>query len=161
MRIQGLAVLTAAIAPVLSCSGEATGPRGSLCDTRHGVEVCVDRPESRSDESIVITTRNLSDRPIFRDACGMSTPRVPDPEDEFTPFYNPRRNCGISVTREMIVERTERLGPGEATRDTLQLGYVPQDFFRAQVWLLTPSGDLAFDTPATSGVFVIFPGANN
>ncbi len=152
---------TVAAAMCLSCGGGAIGPSGNLCDTRHEVEVCVDRPEYRSNESIVIATRNLSDRPIFRDACGMSTSRVPDPEDEFTPFYSPQRNCGISVTREMIVERMERLGSGEATRDTLQLGYAPQDFFRAQVWLLTPSGDLAFDTPATSGVFVIFPGANN
>ncbi len=161
MRIRGLAVLTAAIAPVLSCSGEATGPRGSLCETRHGVEVCVDRPEYRSNESILIAARNLSDHPIFKDACGTTTEPVPASEEDFRPAYNPQRNCGQAVTRATAVERMVRLEPGASTRDTLRLGYSPQDFYRVTVWLLTPGGALAFDTPATSGVFVIFPGANN
>ena len=54
-----------------------------------------------------------------------------------------------------------RLEPGASTTEILRLGYSPQDFFRVTVWLLTPDGEPAFDTPATSGVFVIFPGANN
>ena len=152
---------TVAAVMCLSCSGGAVGPSGNLCDTRHGVEVCVDRPEYRSNESIIITTRNMSNRPIFKDACGTSASRVPDPEADVKPQYNPRRNCGVSVTREVIVERMVRLGPGSTTRETLELGYAPQDFFHVQVWLLTPRGELRFDTPAISGVFVIFPGADN
>lgn len=161
MKLRGLAVLTATIAPALSCSGEATGPRGSLCDTRHGVEVCVDRPEYRFGESILITTRNVSDRRVFKDGCGTSTARAPRSEEAFRPYYNPRRHCGVAVTRTLIVERMVELEPGASTRETLQLGYSPQDFFRVTVWLLTPDGALAFDTPAASGVFVIFPAANN
>ena len=161
MRLRGLVILTAAIAPALSCSGEATGPRGSLCDTRHGAEVCVDRPEYRSNEAIVITTRNVSDGPIFKDACATTALPDPDSEEDFRPAYNPRRHCGPRVTRTVIVERMVRLEPGASTTEILRLGYSPQDFFRVTVWLLTPDGEPAYDTPATSGVFVIFPGANN
>ncbi len=161
MRLRGWVILAAAIAPALTCSGEATGPRGSLCDIRHGAEVCVDRPEYRSNESVVVTTRNVSDLPIFKDACGTTALPDPDSEEDFRPNYNPQRHCGPAVTRTVIVERMVRLEPGASTRETLQLGYSPQDFFRVTVWLLTPEGALAFDTPATSGVFVIFPGANN
>ncbi|MDE2664158.1 MAG: hypothetical protein OXI39_14305 [Gemmatimonadota bacterium] len=160
MKLRGLAVLTAAMASVMSCGGGATGPRGSLCDTRHGTEVCVDRPEYRSGEAIVITTRNVSNGSIFKD-CGTTAVPAPDSEDEFRPAYNPRRRCGATVTRTEIVERMVRLEPGASTRETLRLGYSPQDFFHVTVWLLTLDGELAFDTPATSGVFVIFPGANN
>lgn len=161
MKLRGLAVLTATIAPALSCGGGVTGPRGSLCDTRHGVEVCVDRPEYRSNEAVLITTRNASDRPIFKDACGTTALPAPDSEEDFRPNYNPQRHCGQAVTRTVVVERMVRLEPGASSRDTLRLGYSPQDFFRAIVWLLTPDGALAFDTPAVSGVFVIFPGADN
>lgn len=161
MKIRGLAVLTATIAAALSCGGDATGPRGGLCDTRHGVEVCVDRSEYRSNESVLITTRNVSDRPIFKDACGTTAIRAPDSEEDFRPDYRPQRHCGQAATRTVVIERMVRLEPGASTRDTLQLGYAPQDFFRVIVWLLTPDGALAFDTPAASGVFVIFPGADN
>ncbi|MCY3599761.1 MAG: hypothetical protein OXN85_07300 [Gemmatimonadetes bacterium] len=156
-----MVILTAVIAPTLSCSGEATGPRGSLCDTRHGVEVCVDRPEYRSNGAILVTTRNVSDRPIFKDACGTTVLPVPDSEEDFKPHYNARRHCGPAVTRTVVIERMVRLEPGASTRETLRLGYSPQGFFHVTVWLLTPDGALAFDTPATSGVFVIFPGADN
>ena len=159
--VRRLILLTAGIALPFSCGGEPTGPRGSLCDTSHGVEVCVDRAEYRSNETIEVTTLNLSDRPILKDSCGTSASPVPDSEDEFRPVYSPRRNCGVGVTREVIVDRMVQLEPGESIRETLQLGYAPQDFFRVQVWLLTPEGDLAFATPATSGVFVIFPGAGD
>ncbi len=161
MRLRGLVILTAAIAPALSCGGDGIGPRGNLCDTRHGAEVCVDRPEYRSSESILITTRNVSDRPIFKDACGTTALPVPDPGEDFRPRYNPRRHCGPGVTQTVVVERMVRLEPGASTRETLRLGYSPQDFFHVTVWLLTPDGEPAFDTPATSGVFVIFPGASN
>lgn len=161
MRLRGLAVLTATIPPALSCSGEATGPRGSLCDTRHGVEVCVDRPEYRPHQSVIITTRNVSDRQVFKDACGTTTARAPRTEEDFRPHYNPRRHCGPAVTRTVIAQRMVSLEPGASTRETLLLGYSPQDFFRVTVWLLTPDGELAFDTPAASGVFVVFPGANS
>ncbi|MXX67600.1 MAG: hypothetical protein F4Y74_01325 [Gemmatimonadales bacterium] len=161
MKLRGLAVLTATIVPALSCGEGVTGPRGSLCDTRHGVEVCVDRPEYRSNEAIVVTTRNLADGPIFKDACATTALPDPDSEEDFRPAYNPRRHCGPAVTRTVIVERMVRLEPGASTRETLRLGYSPQDFFRVIVWLLTPDGALAFDTPAASGVFVIFPGADN
>lgn len=154
-------LLLAAVTVAVSCSDGSTGPRGSLCDTSHGVEVCVDRGEYRSNESIEVTTRNLSERPILKDGCGTSTSPVPDSEDEFRPVYSPRRNCGVGVTRAVIVERMVRVEPGETVRETLRLGYAPQDFFRVHVWLLTPAGDLAFDTPATSGVFVIFPAAED
>ncbi len=161
MKLRGLAVLTAMIAPALSCGGEVTGPRGSLCDTRHGVEVCVDRPEYRSNEAILVTTRNVSDHPIFKDECGTTAIPAPDSEEDFRPSYNPARHCGHVDTRAVVVERMVRLEPGASTRETLLLGYSPQDFFRVIVWLLTPDGALAFDTPAASGVFVIFPGADN
>jgi hypothetical protein len=161
MKLRGLAVLTATIAPAVSCGGDVTGPRGSLCDTRHGVEVCVDRPEYRSNEAVLITTRNVSDLPIFKDACGTTALSAPDSEEDFRPNYNPQRHCGEAVTRTVVVERMVRLEPGASTRETLRLGYSPQDFFRVVVWLLTPDGALAFDTPAVSGVFVIFPGADN
>ena len=161
MRVRSLILLTAGIALPLSCGGEPTGPRGSLCDTRHGVEVCVDRAEYRSNESIKVTTLNLSNRAILKDSCGTGTSPAPDSEDEFRPVYSPRRNCGVGVTRAVIVERMVRLEPGASVLETLQLGYAPQDFFRVHVWLLTSEGDLAFDTPATSGIFVIFPGADN
>lgn len=110
MKLRGLAVLTATIAPALSCGGGVTGPRGSLCDTRHGVEVCVDRPEYRSNESVVITTRNVSDRPIFKDARGTTAVPARDSEEDFRPSYNPQRNCGQTVTRKVVVERMVRLG---------------------------------------------------
>ncbi len=161
MRFRSVGVLTAAIAPALCRSAEVSGPRGSLCDTRHGAEVCVDRSEYRSNESILITTRNVSDRAIFKDACGTTAIPAPDSEEGFAPNYNPRRHCGRGVTRAVIVERMVRLEPGASTRETLRLGYSPQAFFRVTVWLLAPDGALAFDTPAMSGVFVIFPGAGN
>ena len=142
-------------------AGTRPGHARSLCDTGHGVEVCVDRGEYRSGGNIVITTRNLTDRPIFKDGCATATARVPESEDDHRPRYTPRRNCGINATIADILAHAVRMEAGALLEENLQLGYGPQDFYRVQMWLLTPRGELAFRTPVNSGQFVIFPAASN
>ncbi|WP_419167563.1 hypothetical protein [Candidatus Palauibacter sp.] len=153
-------IMAAALA--LSCSGDPTGPGGSLCATRHGAEVCVDRPEYGLNQSIVITTRNVSGSTIFKDACATTRVRVPDDEEDFRPFYAPRLRCGVEVTRAEIVQRMVRLAPGASFEETLRIaGSVRQGYYRVHVWILAEDGTLAADTPATSGVFTVFPSASS
>lgn len=146
---------------VLSCDGSATGPSGSLCDVRAGVEVCVDRPEYGILQSIIVTTRNLSDSTTLKDWCGTTIGLVRGPDDDSRPRYTPRLRCGVDVTTADILERAERIGPGGSDLDTLRLpGSVVQGHYRANVWFLAPDGTPALDMPVSSGVFSIFPSQN-
>ena len=143
---------------VLSCGGDATGPADSLCATQHGLEVCVDRPEYEPRESITVTVRNLSGAPIFKDSCATKPVGVTNLEVEFEAFYNPTLHCGRGATRADIVEHMVELGPGDSTRDIVTLPYFSfQGWYRVNVWLLDAEGNLAVDTPATSGIFQVFP----
>ena len=152
---------TLAAVLVLSCDGSATGPSGSLCDVRAGVEVCVDRPEYGIFQSIIVTTRNMSDSTIFRDRCGMTIGLVRGAADESTPPYVPRRRCAIGLTAADILERAVQMGAGASDRDTLPLaGFVVQGKYRANVRLLAPDGMLALDMPVRSGLFSVFPSQN-
>ncbi|WP_420632658.1 hypothetical protein [Candidatus Palauibacter sp.] len=55
-----------------------------------------------------------------------------------------------------------RIEPGASTEETLAIGSsVRQGYYRVQVWILTEDGALAADAPATSGIFAVFPSANN
>ncbi|WP_419167564.1 hypothetical protein [Candidatus Palauibacter sp.] len=160
MMLRNLAISMGVTALALSCDSGATGPRGSLCDTRHGAEVCVDRAEYGLHDVIAITTRNVSDRAIFKDACGTSRVAEMDSED-VRPIYAPHLNCGPGVTLATIVERMVRLEPGASTQETLQIGFAVQDFYRVYVWILAADGTLAADSPATSGFFTILPSGRN
>ncbi|MCY3700976.1 MAG: hypothetical protein OXH46_15260 [Gemmatimonadetes bacterium] len=152
-----LMFLPAAVFAV-SCGEDATGPVGSLCATQHGLEVCVDRPEYEPRESITVTTRNVSGARIFKDSCGTKPVGVTNLEVEFEAFYNPTLHCGRGATRADIVERMVELGPGDSTRETVTLPFFSfQGWYRVNVWLLDAEGNLAVDTPATSGIFQVFP----
>ena len=159
--IRRLAAPTVAAAMLLSCGGSATGPSGDLCDARAGVEVCVDRSEYGINQPITITTRNLSNSPIYKDWCGTSTALVRNAEDESRPPYNPGRRCPGQITIADIVGRAVQIEPGESNEDMIAIaGFVVQGFYRANVWLLHADGTPAFDTPISSGIFTIFPSQN-
>lgn len=144
----------------LSCGGETLGPTGDRCGIEHGVEVCVDRLEYGTGERIVVTTRNISGSPVFKDGCGTSTVRVSDSR-EVRGRYLPRLRCGVGVTRETIVARMVRLEHGASTEEALPVrGFVVQGYYQVQVWLLNADGALAADTAVRSGVFGLVPSAN-
>lgn len=120
----------------------------------------MDRLEYGTGDRIVITTRNLSGSPVFKDGCGTSTVRVSDSRG-VRGRYVPRLRCGINVTPETIVARMVRLDHGALTEETLLVqGFVVQGYYYVQVWLLTADGALAFDTPVRSGIFGLVPSAN-
>ena len=142
----------------LSCGEDATGPVGSLCATQHGLEVCVDRPEYEPRQSITVTSRNVSGARIFKDSCAIKPVGVTNLEVEFEASYNPTLHCGRGATRADIVERMVELEPGDSTRETVTLPFFSfQGWYRVNVWLLDAEGNLAVDTPATSGIFQVFP----
>lgn len=147
---------------VLSCGEDATGPVVSLCATQHGLEVCVARAEYQPSQSIAVTTRNVSSSPVFKDACGTKPVGVTNLEVEFEAVYNPRLHCGPDVTISDIVERMAELAPGESVEETVRLtSFAFQGWYRVNVWLLDEEGNLAVDTPATSGIFQVFPSVRN
>ncbi|WP_420441846.1 hypothetical protein [Candidatus Palauibacter sp.] len=149
-------VLAAAL--VLSCGEDATGPTASLCATQHGLEVCVDRPEYGPSGSIAVTTRNVSGAPVFKDSCATKAVGVTNLEVEFEALYNPRLHCGPAVEKADIVERMVELDPGESATETLRLtSFAFQGWYRVNVWILDSEGNLAVETPATSGIFRVFP----
>lgn len=151
-----MSMLAAALA--LSCGEDATGPAVSLCATRHGLEVCVDRHEYEPSESITVTSRNVSGARIFKDSCAIKPVGVTNLEVEFEAFYNPTLHCGREATRADIVEHMVALDPGGSTRETVTLPFFSfQGWYRVNVWLLDAEGNLAVDTPATSGIFQVFP----
>ena len=142
----------------LSCGEDATGPGSSLCATQHGLEVCVDRPEYEPRESITVTSRNVSGARIFKDSCAIKPVGVTNLEVKFEASYNPTLHCGRGATRDDIVQHMVALEPGDSTRETVTLPFFSfQGWYRVNVWLLDAEGDLAVDTPATSGIFQVFP----
>ena len=143
---------------LLSCGEDATGPVGSLCATQHGLEVCVDRPEYEPRQSITVTSRNASDAPIFKDSCSTKPVGVTNLAAEFEAFYNPTLHCGRGATRADILEHRVVLEPGESVQETVTLPFFSfQGWYRVNVWLLDAEGNLALDTPATSGIFQVYP----
>ncbi|MXX78057.1 MAG: hypothetical protein F4Z33_03545 [Gemmatimonadales bacterium] len=150
-----------AAALVLSCGEDAVGPATSLCDTRHGVEVCVDKPEYGRSELLIVTTTNVSGSPIFRDSCAIKPTGVTNLSAEFEEVYNPRLHCGPEVTRTDIVERMVEIAAGASAVETLRFAvHAFQGWYRVNVWILDREGSLAFDTPAVSGVFRVHPSTN-
>lgn len=142
----------------LSCGEDATGPVRSLCATQHGLEVCVDRREYEPRESITVTSRNVSDARIFKDSCATKPVGVTNLEVEFEAFYLPTLHCGRGATRADVVQHMVELAPGDSTQETVTLPYFSfQGWYRVNVWLLDAEGNLAVDTPATSGIFQVFP----
>jgi len=153
-------ILTSMLAAVLSlsCGEDAAGPAASLCAAQHGLEVCVDRHEYGPSGSIAVTTRNVSAAPIFKDSCGTKAVGVTNLEVAFEAVYNPRLHCGPAATKVDVVERMVDLDPGESVTETLRLtSFAFQGWYRVNVWLLDAEGNLAVDTPATSGIFQVFP----
>ena len=151
-----MSILAALLA--LSCAEDAMGPVGSLCATQHGLEVCVDRPEYEPRGSITVTSRNVSGHRIFKDACATKPVGVTNLEVEFEASYNPTLHCGRGATRDDIVRHTVELGPGDSTEEIVTIPFFAfQGWYRVNVWLLDAEGNLAFDTPATSGIFQVFP----
>jgi len=142
----------------LSCGEDATGPGSSLCATQHGLEVCVDRPEYEPRQSITVTSRNVSDARIFKDSCSIKPVGVTNLEVDFEASYNPTLHCGRGATRADVVEHMVELEPGDSVRETVTLPFFSfQGWYRVNVWLLDAEGNLAIDTPATSGIFQVFP----
>ncbi len=151
-------ILAAALA--VSCGAEATGPLAALCATRHGAEVCVDRPQYRPTQSVTITTRNVSGDPIFKDVCATRLVGVTNLEVDFEEFYDPRLHCGAGVTLADIAERMVEIGPGASFEEALTLqSFAFQGYYRAHVWILDAEGRLVAETPAPSGIFEVFPSA--
>lgn len=147
-----------AAALALSCAEDATGPSTSLCATQHGLEVCVDRPEYEPTQSITVTSRNVSGARIFKDSCAIKPVGVTNLEVEFEESYNPTLHCGRGATRADIVQHMVELEPGDSTRETLTLPFFSfQGWYRVNVWLLDAEGNLAVETPATSGIFLVYP----
>jgi len=147
-----------ASALVLSCGEDAVGPAPSHCDTRHGVEVCVDKLEYGRSEQLIVTTTNVSGSPIFRDSCAIKPTGVTNLSTDFDEVYNPRLHCGSDVTRAEIVERMLEIAPGASVDETLRFSmHAFQGWYRVNVWILDREGSLAFDTPAVSGIFRVYP----
>ncbi|MYA32723.1 MAG: hypothetical protein F4164_10345 [Gemmatimonadales bacterium] len=158
---RALPIPALAVALVLSCGKEAVGPATSLCDTRHGVEVCVDKSEYGRSERLIVTTTNVSGNPIFRDSCAIKPTGVTNLSAEFEEVYNPRLHCGPEVTRADIVERMVEIAPGASADEILGFAiHAFQGWYRVNVWILDREGNLAFDTPAVSGVFRVHPSTN-
>ncbi|WP_420632659.1 hypothetical protein [Candidatus Palauibacter sp.] len=151
-------ILVAALA--LACGEDASGPAAALCATRHGAEVCVDRPEYRPTQSVTITTRNVSGGPIFKDACATRLVGVTNLEVDFDETYDPRLRCGAGATRAEIMANMVELGPGASFEEALTIhSFAFQGYYRANVWILDAEGGLVAEAPATSGVFEVFPSA--
>lgn len=146
----------------LSCSEDPTGPESSLCATQHGLEVCVDRPEYEPRQTVTVTSRNVSGARIFKDSCAIKPVGVTNLEVEFEASYNPTLHCGRGATRSDIIQHMVELEPGDSTRETVTLPFFSfQGWYRVNVWLLDAEGNLAVDTPATSGIFQVFPSVRN
>ena len=150
-----------AAALFLACAEDATGPAPSLCDTRHGLEVCVDKLEYGRSDSLIVTTTNASDSLIFRDSCAIKAEGVTNLSADFEEVYNPRLHCGSEVTRADIVERMVEIAPGASVAETLRFPvHAFQGWYRVNVWILDREGNLAFGTPAVSGIFRVHPSTN-
>ena len=155
---RGLPTTLLAAALALSCGEDATGPSASLCATQHGLEVCVDRPEYEPRESVTVTSRNVSGAPIFKDSCATKPVGVTNLEVEFEAFYNATIRCGRGATRADIIRHMVELGPGDSTEETVTLPFFSfQGWYRINVWIVDAEGNLAEETPATSGIFQVFP----
>ena len=150
-----------AVSLALSCGGDAAGPVGSLCATRHGAEVCADRPEYRPGQSVTVTTRNASDRPIFRDVCATRLVGVTNRAMDFDETYDPRFRCGAEVSRMDIVARMVNIASGASLEESITIPPgVFQGWYRVNVWILDSEGDRVAERPANTGIFQVFPSAN-
>ena len=145
----------------VSCGDDATGPASMLCETRHGLEVCVDRAEYQRTDAIAVTTTNVSGSAILKDSCATKMVGVTDLQRDFEEVYNPRLHCGSEVTRADIVEHMVEILPGASFEETLRLStFAFQGWYRVNVWILNAEGNLAVETPAISGTFRVFPASN-
>ena len=147
-----------AAALVVSCGEELTGPSAELCATQHGAQVCVDRAEYQRTEPVTITTRNVSSRPIFKDACSTKLVGVTSLSREFEEEYNPRLRCGRGATEADVRANMVRLESGASFEETLTLhSFAFQGYYRVNMWILDEQGERVAETPATSGIFRVFP----
>lgn len=150
--------LVAAVALALSCGETATGPEASLCDIRHGVEVCVDRAEYERTERVSVTTRNASSDPIFKDGCGTKMVGVTSLGRPFEEVYLPTLRCGRDVTPAVVRANMVRIDPGASFVEELTFhAFAFQGYYRVNMWILDEEGRLAADTPAPSGIFRVYP----
>ena len=155
------ALLILVAAPALSCGEAATGPEASLCDTRHSVEVCADRAEYEFTDPVTVTTRNVSSLPIFRDGCAIKLVGVTSLVREFEERYNPTLHCGRGATPAVAKANMVRIEPGASFQESLTFSPLSfQGYYRVNVWLLDEEGGLAVETPATSGIFRVFPASS-
>ena len=150
-----------AIPFALSCGGDAAGPVGSLCATRHGAEVCANGPEYRPGQSVTVSTRNVSDRPIFRDVCATKLVGVTSRSTDFDETYSPRLRCGPDVSKARIVARMVEIEPDASFEESIVIGRGAfQGWYRVNVWILDSEGDRVGERPANTGIFQVFPSAN-
>lgn len=150
----------AAVAALACGDGAATGPDVVLCDVRHEVEVCADRAEYERTDPVTITVRNLSSSPILKDGCGIKLVGVTNLTHPFEEEYLPTLRCGRGVTLAEVRANMVRIEPGGSYTEELSFHFFAfQGYYRANVWLLDEEGNLAVDTPATSGIFRMFPAA--
>ncbi len=155
---RGLLASMMAAALVVSCGEDVTGPLAELCATRHGAEVCANRAEYQRTQPVTFTTRNVSSRPIFKDACSTKLVGVTSLSREFEEEYNPRLRCGSGATAADVRANMVRLESGESFEESLTLPtFAFQGYYRANVWILDEQGERVAETPAFSGIFRVFP----
>lgn len=156
--MRSLSFVVLAAAAVLSCGEDATGPEVAVCATRHGAEVCADRAEYQRSESVAVTTRNVSSRPIFRDVCSTKLVGVTSLARTFEEDFNPRLRCGSGATTADVRANMRRLDPGESFTESLEFTlFAFQGYYRVNVWILDEEGHIVAESPAASGVFRVFP----
>ena len=154
-------VSTLAVPLALSCGGDTAGPVGSLCATRHGVEVCAERPEYRPTQSVTFTTRNISNGPVFQDGCATKLVGVTNLATDFDETWDPRLRCGADVSRTDIVARMVEIGVDASFEASIAIpAGAFQGWYRVNVWILDAVGDRVGERPASSGIFHVFPSAN-
>ncbi|MDX1577633.1 MAG: hypothetical protein R3266_04075 [Gemmatimonadota bacterium] len=158
MRRHTIAFALLALTPLSCGGGDVTGPLGeSLCNTRLGLEVCVDRAEVRQGRSVTVTIENVSAGPIFKDGCATKAVGKTSSEAAFEEVYNPTLRCGSGAGPAEIVAAMVELEPGEVLEESVEIPFFAfQGFYRVNVWVLDEAGELAAPRPAFSGTFEVF-----
>lgn len=157
-RSAPLVVVCAAL--VWGCGSDATGPTESLCATRNGVEVCVDRAQYRPLQTINYTVRNTTAGPIFKDNCSLKPVGITRRDLEFEEVFNASLFCAPGTPTDVMANMDE-IGPGETLSATAPISaFAFQGFYRLNVWIVQADGTLAHDVPSHSGIFEVFPSAD-
>ena len=151
-----------AAAVVTACGSEITEPTKSLCATRNGVEVCVVGAAQYSPGDLVrFTVRNMTGASIYKDNCSTKLVGNTGGDDGFDEVLDPTLRCGSNAGVQDIVANMIELAPSEENSDSLQLvSFAFQGYYRVNVWIVDADGAVAFNTPAISGIFDVFPSAN-